>query len=252
MQVRNQSLIAVRGHILRDDTPIEVLLEDYRKGKVDSMICKVPFKHEHGHLTEVVVGTIHLNNVYAKKPQAPVDLLTELLGRAVSLQTDLIGMDWNQGQRHVQSALEALGGGVLLLGSPSDCVGLILPPHSRLANLSCTCKYYVTPTTDLGWGRRDGDSHYLIAAHFRVAGEKRQRNPDTKREQRQRASVARKERRAQSADQTAAAVPGPLPKVAPGPLPKFAPGPLPKAAAAGALPKAAGGALPKAAPGKPS
>ena len=62
VQVRNQSLVAVRGHILRDDTPIEVLLEDYRKGKVDSMICKVPFKHEHGHLTEVVVGTIHLNN----------------------------------------------------------------------------------------------------------------------------------------------------------------------------------------------
>ena len=55
--------------------------------------------------------------------------------------------------------------------------------------------YFNVPVTDLGWGVRDADSHWLVAAHWRRNTNLRQRTPEAQLARKQRGDAARKVRK---------------------------------------------------------
>jgi hypothetical protein len=89
-------------------------------------------------------------------------------------------------------------GGMIIHASEKDCAGFLVPAWSKLRQDNMPeprASYFNVPVIDLGWGRRDADSHWMVAAHWRRNTNLRQRTAEAAAERKKRADAARKARK---------------------------------------------------------
>ena len=193
--VRNTSLIAVRDHVCNS---IDVLHEE-SNDYVQFLIGKVVFKHMLAGLSDLVCSSIHMHNKkVGNKPVVGFDRWKGVFDKSIEERCDLLGYDANQSTPALFKALRSYQKKAMVMQSPEgDCVGLILPPGSRLLDMHRTqCTRFPYHFADLGWRDRDKDAHYAMVATWRreegkckrkrSAASKHSANRDQARKQRKR------------------------------------------------------------------
>ena len=114
------------------------------------------------------------------------------------LQVDLVGCSWNSGRQVLENIMACQKGGMIIYTPRSGCTGFLVPAWSKLLkdNMPAPrCSYFNMPTTDLGWSKRDHDSHWMVAAHWRRYENQRQRTPAALAERKKRGDATRKARK---------------------------------------------------------
>ena len=84
--------VAVRRHLLRSST---VLWQHHDK-RYAAILCRADFHKEVMGHASLVFGSLHINNVAAKKPVVSAELLAEFFEAATLHKADAVGWDANQ------------------------------------------------------------------------------------------------------------------------------------------------------------
>ena len=141
------------------------------------------------------MGSLLLDHVQSKKPVVTAKALIQWALLAEELKVDVVGCDWNQGRQVLERIMACQGGGMFIHTKGTDCTGFLVPMWSKLLkdNMPAPrCSYFNVPTTDLGWGKRDADSHWMVAAHWRRYENQRKRTPAAAAHRKRRGDAARK------------------------------------------------------------
>ena len=128
----------------------------------EAAFAEFRFVVPHSGLTQLKVGTLHVDHDRAKKPVAVAESLADWALKARdNAQVDIVGCDWNSALPSLTKVLERFGGGLVIHVGPDDCCGFIVPSWSKLLEdmPPPRATYFPVPVTDLGWGRRDADNH---------------------------------------------------------------------------------------------
>jgi hypothetical protein len=139
-----------------------------------------------------------LDNEESKKPAVTAEALIEWATMADRLKVDVVGCDWNQGRQVLERIMACQKGGMIIHTPDSDCTGFLVPAWSKLLQDGMPaprCSYFNVPVIDLGWGARDADSHWMVAAHWRRYENQRQRTPAAAADRKKRGDAARKARK---------------------------------------------------------
>jgi hypothetical protein len=175
----------------------------------EALFAEVTFRHAHSGLTKLVVGSLHLDHILSHKPVVTAEALIEWAQAAETWQVDVVGCDWNRGQQVLEMIMQRQKGGVIIHTGDKDCAGFLVPGWSKLRRDNMPdprTSYFNVPVIDLGWGRRDADSHWMVAAHWRRNTNLRQRAADSAAERKKRGDAARKaKKRATAATEAEAA-----------------------------------------------
>ena len=194
--------VAVRRHLLRSST----VLGQHHDKRYAAILCRADFHKEVMGHASLVFGSLHINNVAAKKPVVSAELLAEFFEAATLHKADAVGWDANQAQTRLVT-LAPRDSLFLLTAEALDCVGIFIPSWSAMARETAklrSARYYNAAQIDLGLRQTDADSHYLIAGIWHRAGVARVRNPVTKREARKRQEEAAKKRARDAKDKSIA------------------------------------------------
>jgi hypothetical protein len=148
------------------------ILHQHADAYYSMCVVKLIFAYPLAGHTSLVFGSFHVNNVHAKKSHVSCGILHQIITRSITHNADICGFDVNQASGMLETVLNMLGGGGTIIRPPTsqDCVGLLLPPGSRLARAELKMsvpRYYSFYKGDLQLSLRDTDSHYLVAVHFR-------------------------------------------------------------------------------------
>ena len=194
--VRNTSLIASRDHLVKSFEFITETDDDY----IQFLIAKVIFKNKVAGLSDLICGTVHMHNdKVGDKKQVGSQRWADVLVRCFAHKCDVIGYDANQSMVALQEILNLMNQPAMILRCPDkDCVGMILPPCSRLLTMRQTqFVHFELPRADLGWGNRDRDSHYALKAIWRPveSKNKRHRAEQTEKDRNKRRDQGRKRRK---------------------------------------------------------
>ena len=165
-----------------------------RMPEYETAFAQIVFTQPHSELTELRVGTLHVNHERSKHPVAILKSLATWANMAKELaQVDIVGCDWNSAFPSLTKVLERFGGGLIIRTGDEDCTGFIVPSWSKLLQLlPPRATYFPVPVIDLGWGRRDADSHWMVAAHWRRHPNVRQRTSEAQTKRKRASEAARK------------------------------------------------------------
>ena len=175
----------------------------------EALFAEVTFRYAHSGLTKLVVGSLHLDHEKSKKAVLTAEALLEWAEAAETWQVDVVGCDWNRGQQVLEMIMQRQKGGMIIHTGDKDCTGFLVPGWSKLRRDNMPdprASYFNVPVTDLGWGVRDADSHWMVAAHWRRNTNLRQRTAEAAAERKKRGDAARKaKKRAAAATEPGAA-----------------------------------------------
>ena len=195
--------VAVRRHLHADSSTVW----SHSDGEYSAVLVKVVFHVEVLGHSELVLGSLHIHNVAAKKPMVSQWLLESFFQACATHHADLVGYDANQASVRIVTLAPP---GSVFLRPPleTDCTGMWVPQWSCLLDDTIRlhgAKFFNAAQVDLGLRETDSDSHYLLAGIWRLTGVPRVRNPATKKAARKRQQEAQRDRAKAAASSSSAA-----------------------------------------------
>ena len=214
---RNHCCVAVRAHIIGNNPAnLTIVHEGYQGRGVDSLMVRVALERPLAGLTSLTVGSFRVDEAFVTRPIFSRAAMSAMFAKAVQHQTDVMGFDSSGAIGALMNATRTVPGpegrGLVMLATPPDFVGLVLPKGSQLLDMRLhRVRSYMPAPGDLGLGVGDTSGHALVLAHWvppTTAVGARQRNVLRLAERKDRQKRARAERDAASASSAATPQPG--------------------------------------------
>ena len=188
------AMVAFRDHLVKSSQEVYSIAKDEW---VNGVISKVETNSAIADEHTLVIGSLHIHNVRAKKTQHRTELITDWLEQCQHHQVDCFGVDANMALGRL---CELLPPGSTVVKSPreQDCTAICYLPWTRLLPEGGTAShlYFSTFLHDLGFAQTDESSHYMLTSSLRFKlGRHKARNLDTVKAARTRQRHAQQERK---------------------------------------------------------
>ena len=172
------AMVAFREHLVKSCEEVFSIAKDQW---VNGVISKVETTSAMADERTLVIGSLHIHNVRAKKSQHRTELITDWLEQCQCHQVDCFGVDANMALARL---CELLPPGSTIVKSPreQDCTAICYLPWSRLLAEEGVAShlYFSTFLHDLGFAQTDESSHYMLTSGLRFKrGRHKARNLDT-------------------------------------------------------------------------
>jgi hypothetical protein len=121
---------------------------------ISGLICTVDFDVPHSDMKSIVVGSLHVNNIAAKKRVVAHEAILRFLREAVKWDLDVVGVDYNQADKQLEQAmLEIFNGGVFFMPplDGNECVACVVSPKSKIVKMDLRSKFYNVIAGDMCW-----------------------------------------------------------------------------------------------------